>query len=110
MSKTTVIGARKVVGGKVTASITDTAKAARIAKDPELWGPHDEKAASNAAAIMALDPEFAAEHPKKTIVQRAASAVAGAIDRADAQGRGCAGCKAVRKVARKMFTKLARPR
>lgn len=32
-----------------------------------------------------------------------------AIDRADAQGRGCSGCKAVRQVAKKMVTKLARP-
>jgi hypothetical protein len=44
----------------------------------------------------------------------APSGVAGriirAIDRADAQGRGCSGCKAVRKVARKMVKKLARPR
>lgn len=39
-----------------------------------------------------------------------ANRIVRAIDRADAQGRGCGGCRAVRKVARKMVTKLARPR
>jgi hypothetical protein len=33
-----------------------------------------------------------------------------AIDRADAQGRGCAGCRAVRKTARKLITTIARPK
>ena len=31
-----------------------------------------------------------------------------AIDRADAQGRGCSGCKAIRKKARAMIMKIAR--
>lgn len=39
--------------------------------------------------------------------QGLAARVVRAIDLADAQGRGCSGCKAVRKVARKMVTRLA---
>ncbi len=39
----------------------------------------------------------------------AAGRIVRAIDRADAQGRGCSGCKAVRNVTRKLITKIARP-
>lgn len=41
--------------------------------------------------------------------QGIAGRIVRAIDRADAQGRGCGGCKAVRAVTRKMLTKLALP-
>jgi hypothetical protein len=37
-------------------------------------------------------------------------AIVRAIDRADAQGRGCGGCRAARSVARKMVMKVARPK
>ncbi len=39
-----------------------------------------------------------------------AGRIVSAIDRADAQGRGCGGCRAVRSVARKLVAKLARPK
>jgi hypothetical protein len=59
-------------------------------------------------AIMALG----ADHSATPIAEPRglAGKIVRAIDRADAQGRGCGGCRAVRKVARKMVTKLARPR
>ncbi len=67
-----------------------------------------------------VGPSQVIERPTDAVPEAAAAdavpgGIAGkivrAIDRADAQGRGCSGCKAVRKTARAMVMKVsANPR
>ena len=48
--------------------------------------------------------------PKPKLVERAAALIVSAIDRADAAGAGCAGCRKTRAVLRKRVMRMLKPK
>ena len=89
----TTYNARRVFRGMVIEKTPADLVASRAAKAP---------------AVETTDavPEIAEDD---AVPAGVAGKIVRTINRLDAQGRGCSGCKAARKMARKMIMKVARP-